>query len=74
MDSAAPPMLCAQAEEATVHRRSVSARLGSPYRAGVVGGLSMPSLVEGLATSGRERGDERGVGQRPGGIESGATV
>lgn len=53
MDSAAPPRLCAQAEEAPVHRRACSANLGSPHRAGVVGDVSMPLLVEGLATSGR---------------------
>lgn len=74
MDSAAPPMLCAQAEEATVHRRAFSAHRGSSHRAGPVGGLSMPSLVKGLATSCRERRDERGVVQRPGLSESDAAV
>jgi hypothetical protein len=74
MDSAVPPMRCAQAEEATVHRRPFSAHVGRPHTAGGVGGLSMPSLVEGLATSCRERGPERGVVQCSGLIESDAAV
>ena len=60
MDPAAAPLLCAQAEEAIVYSRLLSVEPG-PRAAGVVGGLTMPTLVESLTTSCREGGDGSGM-------------
>jgi hypothetical protein len=70
MDPAAPPLFCAQAEEATVYGRPLSAELGCTRAAGMVGGLPMPGLVESLTTSCCEGGDGSGVVQRPGIVQS----
>ena len=63
MDSAAAPMLCAQAEEATVYGLLLSAEPGGTGAAGVVGGLPMPTLVACLPTSCREGRDVSGMVQ-----------